>query len=438
LCFAHSSTPIESIAHPTVPGKLIKGMIGEARERQPTSFRYPACLKAMGHAKNPLTIAGYCSPLQGGQNPTGVGQHILQMFNGMTESDRVSFSLLGTQDAFNRFRSSLPNCQQPPQTRHHLLRGTDRATRFLLNQTRLRPIDGAKIGIQWVYCPKEQPVSVRNAKLAVTCHDLRALETNIPGLPNCRGLTNHAITVRNLRQMARRADLILAVSEFTKQRLFEFLDISPDRVVVVGNGISSTYRQVPGNEHVQATLNRFDLKEKQFLVCVGSLARRKGGDALLEIAANAALNRDFKILVAGQRHDADLMHQYNCLGSNIRTRIILPGYINDEDLNVLLRSSLALLFPSRYEGFGIPVIEAMAAGTRVISSHSSSLAEICSRHAVFCDPNEPATLLAAIEYVANESDHDREIEISNAATYAGSFTWRRCVSRLIDAISERS
>jgi glycosyltransferase involved in cell wall biosynthesis len=382
-----------------------------------------------------ISIAGYCSPIDSGEFPTGVGQHIRAMFSGLANAPECDFSILSATDHRS---SAWPEYAR--ELRIHRLPLSDALSRLLLIHTAFMPISGAKHCVDWVYCPKEQPVNVRGAKLAVTCHDVRPFEGKIEGLPDGRPWHRSFMVHSRMKKVAARADVILAVSNYTKNRIQELFRVTDERTVVVGNGISPVMRQVPAENASQRILSQYALEQRGYLVAVGSLTRRKGGDAILAAAETLSKNPSnrLKIIVAGRRHDKDLLQQWSNSPAAIQELVLLPGYVPDSELNSLLRNSLGLLFPSRYEGFGIPVIEAMACQTRVLSSQGAALKEICAGHALEVDPNEPDSIVRAIEQVRQETEIDRSRALASAFDYAQQFTWEHSLATLIKTLQSRS
>lgn len=172
---------------------------------------------------------------------------------------------------------------------------------------------------------------------------------------------------------------------------------------------------------------------------VGSLTFRKGGDLLLELAREFhARMEPWRIVVTGRRHDAELLAKYNAIRAEIpQLPLDLTGYISDLEQATLLRNASALVFPSRYEGFGIPVLEAMAAGTPVLCMRTSALPEVAGDAALFIDGDDVHEWHAQLERLA-ASEADRAALVEAGRNRAGAFTWNRCAARLVSAMTERS
>jgi glycosyltransferase involved in cell wall biosynthesis len=238
-----------------------------------------------------------------------------------------------------------------------------------------------------------------------------------------------------ISRITRKADLIFTVSEFTKSRLMELCGVAAERVAIVGNGVSPPYFANGCSDHDCGVLNRFNLEAGAYVVAVGSLTWRKGGDVLLDVARILAERRSpLRMVVAGRRHDTDLVQRLATMKhGQPDLPIELVGYVGDAELAALLRRALALIFPSRYEGFGIPVIEAMAAGAPVISSRAAALPEVVGTAGLFVDTHAAPDWADAI--VALERDSvQREALIAAGKERARAYTWDACARRLVDAL----
>jgi glycosyltransferase involved in cell wall biosynthesis len=382
-----------------------------------------------------LRIALYVSPLRGISKPTGVGQHIANMAERLAVHEGIAASLLASRSDYDQVRPYLSAALAALPV--HYLPPTERLLRTALISTKLVGIERWCGEVDWVYSPKEQPVATRRARLAVTVHDLLPFEPSVAGLK--RGV--HPLTSLRwrilMRRILERGNLIAIVSEFTRRRLLELFKISEDkRLLVVGNGVAACYFCGRQAEDVEI-LQRHRLAPENYLITVGGLTFRKGGDLLLDLALKLKERRlPWKIVVTGRRHDRALLDRYRSYNWIVPDfPLDLLGYASNEEQAVLLRNALALVFPSRYEGFGIPVLEAMACGTPVISSRAGALPETAGDAALFVDVFESEEWLGRVRSLADDSRLRQQL-IEAGRRRAAPFTWDRCASRLIGALSE--
>jgi glycosyltransferase involved in cell wall biosynthesis len=321
----------------------------------------------------------------------------------------------------------------------HYLPSSERLVRAALISTQLVNVERWSGAVDWVYAPKEQPIATR-ARLAVTLHDVLAFEREVPGL--ARGWRPIASLRWRLLmyRMLQRADLIATVSEFTRRRLIELFTVqNEERVIVVGNGVAACYF-APRQQSDADTLTRFGIKCEEYLITVGSLTFRKGGDLLLDFAERLRRERlPWRLVLTGRRHDPALLERYKALRQSMpEFPLDLPGYVSDEEQAILVRNALAMLFPSRYEGFGIPVLEAMAAGTPVICSRAGALPEVAGNAAVLIETTDQVDeWVEVVRKVADDSQLSQTLA-EHGRRRARKFTWQDSGSRLLRAMSDLS
>jgi glycosyltransferase involved in cell wall biosynthesis len=183
---------------------------------------------------------------------------------------------------------------------------------------------------------------------------------------------------------ARRAERVLAVSERTKRDLVEHYGIAEDKIVVTPNGVDPIFRP-DGEAPVRPPYALF----------VGGIQPRK--DPVSAIEALGRLNGDLSLVVVGaeKRGGQEVRRAIRRLG--LDQRVELAGHVEREELAALYRGAACLVFPSRYEGFGLPVLEAMASGTPVVAAAAGAVPEVAGDAAVLVEPGDPAALAAGIE-----------------------------------------
>jgi glycosyltransferase involved in cell wall biosynthesis len=278
--------------------------------------------------------------------------------------------------------------------------------------------------VDWIYSPTEVYVAARRPRLAVTVHDLHAFESDLPWSNTREHLAFRRRWSRMMAPIIRNSACILAASEFTKDRLRKLLNVNPDRVAVVGNGVDPLYFEAKSGLCA-------DIDKGPYIVVVGGLTRRKGGDLILRAARRLACERsELRILVAGTGEPA-FTPAALAIG-NIR----LLQHIPTVQLASLLHDARAAVFLSRYEGFGIPVVEAMAAGTPVISSNCGALPEVVGKAGLLVDPQDTGAVVEAIKWLSDDAPARAEY-IARGKLRAESYRWERCVERLVRALETR-
>ncbi len=231
------------------------------------------------------------------------------------------------------------------------------------------------------------------------------------------------------RWNAKAATGLIAVSETTKSDLVEFLAISPNRIRVVYHGVGKEF--APATEpEIEAVRERHGIGTMSILA-VGTLQPRKNLMRLIQAFERLAPRYpDIKLVLCGAPgwHSDQILHRASA--SPFHDRIRHLGYIPDSDLPSLYSSAAALAFPSLYEGFGLPALEAMACGTPVVAANRSSLPEICGDAAILVDPLDPESIANGIELVLTD-DEVRQGLTDRGFVRAAKFRWQECAEQTL-------
>lgn len=228
---------------------------------------------------------------------------------------------------------------------------------------------------------------------------------------------------RNLTALTRDAHLILADSEATRRDYLERYDFPPERVEVVHLGVDEGFgRSMP--ETVGATLARHGL-ERGYVFYVGEISRRKNSRKMIEAFARCEAAAHLPLVVAGAVSFGgdEMLSVIGRLGVEDRVRLL--GYVPQADLPPLYAGAGAFLFPTRYEGFGIPILEAMASGAAAVVGNRGSAPEVAGGHAVLVEPDDPADIAAGLARALAASPAQREA----ARHHAMGFTWAACAEK---------
>jgi alpha-1,3-rhamnosyl/mannosyltransferase len=242
----------------------------------------------------------------------------------------------------------------------------------------------------------------------VTVHDLSFARE--PALMGRRDrLVFRTIVPRAVREAAR----VLTVSERTKRDLVELYGVPAEKVVVTPNGVDPAFSPQPPNEP------RDNLSQGSYALAVGAIQRRKNQLAALEAATAAGL----RLVVAGPEKDAALAADLRRGGAQVE------GYVETDRLAELYRRAACLVQASHYEGFGLPVLEAMASGTPVVAVREPALEEVAGDAAVFVDEDDLATGI-------RRAIADRERLVAAGLARAQAFSWRAAAERTLAVYRE--
>jgi glycosyltransferase involved in cell wall biosynthesis len=228
----------------------------------------------------------------------------------------------------------------------------------------------------------------------------------------------------NPKYLAKNADGIIAVSESTKKDLENIYGINPDKIKVIYSGLHR-------NENHNIA-NALEMKKKyqvpdKFLLYLGVIEPRKNIIGIISAFEKfkAATNNNYKLVLAGSEGWLSKKIIQKAKDSKYSQDIILYGYVTEDFKQYLMAAAAIFLFPSFYEGFGFPPLEAMAAGTPVLTSSISSLPEVCGQAAVYADPYNVNEIKEAI--ITMIKDHYlRTGLIKRGKNQLEKYSWKRC------------
>jgi glycosyltransferase involved in cell wall biosynthesis len=252
------------------------------------------------------------------------------------------------------------------------------------------------------------------APIVLTVHDM--IHDLFPALT-----INAAAEIEMKRKAVAASHAIICVSQNTKTDLMTLYSVPADKITVIPLASSLDMTLAYGSE---------DVPDRPYFLYVGSRTTYKRFDFLLRaFAAAFEYTLDISLCVVGTSFTHDEMKLIAEL--NLADRIIYYGGVNDRHLAKLYRSSIALVYPSLYEGFGIPPLEAMSCGTAVVASRCSSIPEVVGEAALLFDPRSSDELFAAMKTLAN-SPSLRQSLIVKGDTRARLFSWDKTVAKTID------
>lgn len=268
-----------------------------------------------------------------------------------------------------------------------------------------------------------------NCPRVATVHDLTAF--TVPD--------RHTFARRNyLRWMipeaCKRADVIITVSEHTRDDLVKRLGVPYDKIVVIWLGVDPKFYPIGNTEQLAAVRQKYGISGN-FILYVGVIEPRKNLCNLVRAFQDAVdVHREYVLVLAGSPGWGYESVLRGVMSSSIRDRIILTGYVDSRDLCALYSASSLFVYPSLYEGFGLPVLEAMACGIPVITSNVSSLPEIAGGACVLVDPRSPGDLMRAMRRVLAE-EHVRKMLSEQGILRARAFSWERTARKTHEVYS---
>jgi glycosyltransferase involved in cell wall biosynthesis len=267
------------------------------------------------------------------------------------------------------------------------------------------------------------PAAVR-CRSVVTIHD--CIHLMFPQyLPNRMA---YAYARASMWAAARRSDRILTVSEASKRDILSLFNVKPEKIVVVYNAIDEHFSATPSEEHVARIRERYQLDHK-FVLYVGNIKPHKNLVRLIE--AFSELRRthdDLKLLIIGDEISKLPALRRAVHRHKLHKYVRFLGYLKDDTLTVLYRLASVFVFPSLYEGFGLPPLEAMASGTPVVTSNVSSLPEVTGDAAVLVDPYDVDSIGDGMRRILDDPRLAEELRLKGLKR-AREFSWARSVEK---------
>ncbi|MFQ1840371.1 glycosyltransferase family 4 protein [Aeromonas veronii] len=225
-----------------------------------------------------------------------------------------------------------------------------------------------------------------------------------------------------MKRACHKAKKVLTVSEFSKKRIVEWSGIASGKIVNVGNGVDVEF-----NQNAKPCLLGY-----KYLLCVSNRKLHKNEPRLLQAFAKASIDKNIKLLLTGKIND-----ELNLLIKELKIteRVEFTGFIEDGDLPGLYTGALGLVFPSLYEGFGLPVVEAMASGIPVLTSNVASLPEIAGDAAILVDPTSTEKIKQGIEQLVNNQALRHQL-IALGLERAKLYSWDKVAEKVNAVLQE--
>jgi glycosyltransferase involved in cell wall biosynthesis len=260
-------------------------------------------------------------------------------------------------------------------------------------------------------------------KAIVTVHDLSYLQ-----LPHCFKPALLDYLVDNVPRAVGRADWVLADSTSTRRDVIERLQVPEDKVSVLYPGVERRFRPITDAQTLAGTRQKYGLPMR-FVLSVGTVQPRKNYERLVQAFSLLQAQDTSLVIVGGKGWPYErLFQQVQDLG--LRDRVCFAGYVEDVDLPAVYNLACAFVFPSLYEGFGIPPLEAMACGVPVIAADNSSLPEVVGDAGLLIDAQDTEALAHALSQLLGDSALCQKL-VDRGLARAKQFTWERAAHTLL-------
>ena len=273
---------------------------------------------------------------------------------------------------------------------------------------------------------------INRVPVVSTVHDVSFIE-NPEYFPATRRSQLRYTVARTIKLAAR----IITVSEFSRDAILRAYPVSPDKVRVIPNAASPEFRVVARGRAAHAIRDHFGV-EAPFIFSVGDLQPRKNHIGLINAFARLLAehpNLPHHLILAGQNTWFTPRVMAAAHASGVASRIHFTGFVSDSDLIQLYNACDCFVFPSFYEGFGLPILEAMACGCAVACSNTSAMPEVAEGAGLLFDPRNPASIARSMADVLLDAELRKRME-ARGLHRATHFNWRKSALATLDVYRE--
>ena len=266
-------------------------------------------------------------------------------------------------------------------------------------------------------------INWKKPKKIVTIYDLAIFqkENNMEGYTSSEFKEKSYIYLSNV---AKQADAIISISECTKKDFLNLFDYKPENIFVTHLGLRLKNRCSDKTK----IIDKLSIQKKKYFLFTGIISIRKNIINLIKAFKQSGLSEDYKLVLAGEMsmgHDKII----NEIEKNdLQKKVLLSGFVSDDELAELYKNAKAFLFPTFYEGFGLPIIEAFSYGIPVLIGNRGAAPEVAGNNAIQVNPFDVNSIAKGILEIMNIN----ESEILTAKKYAEQFTWNNCTLKTMD------
>lgn len=329
---------------------------------------------------------------------TGTGFYITNLINGLVKIDNLnSYYIFGDEENLKRYI----NIEDKKNFKIIHKRFKNRILRVLWEYFIL-PFELKKLKIIILHSPNYiTPLFKFGFKIILTIHDLTFLL-----FPEKYTITKRLLFNKMIRIFIKMADKIIAVSENTKKDILNFYNVPGNKVVVTYESYPDYYNYFIDKDKAKEVSKKYGIGAN-FILYVGMIEPRKNILSLLKAFVELGKELDLDLVIVGKKgwyYKEIEQYIINIENLKLRNNIIFTGYVPEQELKYFYKSAFMFVYPSLYEGFGLPPLQAMACGTPVITSNVSSLPEVVGDAAIKINPDSLDDLVKIIKLVYNDQD----------------------------------
>lgn len=373
----------------------------------------------------PLRIGIDCRVLQQ-TNYSGIPSYAYNIINGITSIDQENKYVLFF-NFFKNIRNVLPDFDKRENVEYRIYRFPNNLFEASWRFLSFPKIDKL-LGVDIFFSPHIHSIPLsKKTKKILTAHDLSFLKN--------KNYFNHKSNLwhwfMNPKKMCRSYDKIIAVSESTRNDLVNIYKVPRERVTVIHNGVASNTPKIQEiNE--QDILKKFGVERGSYYLFISTLEPRKNIEGIIEAVKILGDRLDRKILFAGKKGWKYKEIFKKAASKDIKDKTSFIGFISEEEKSALLANSFGFIFPSYFEGFGIPIIEAVKNKLPIVTSFNSAIPEIIKSGGIMVNPHFVNEISSAIYGLEKSSAlRSKIIEKSSEGSFS---TWEESARKTLDCI----
>ena len=355
----------------------------------------------------------------------GIGTYVRNLLRQLARQDAATEYVLFCHEADCGITATLgPNFRAVPES----------AGPYTVREQIAIPMDLRREGASLFHAPHYVLPPLTPCRSVVTIHD--CIHLRFPQyLPNRIG---YAYARASLWNATHRAGRVITVSEASKRDILRYFKIPESRIDVIYNAIDDRFWEQPPADDVERVRQRYQLTAP-FILYAGNIKPHKNLERLIEsfhlMRHDSPELKDVQLLIIGDEISKYATLRRAVHRHKLHKHVRFFGFVSDQTLAALYRLADVFVFPSLYEGFGLPPLEAMASGTPVITSNVSSLPEVVGDAALMIDPYEPQAIADAMRRVLTDPDLRAELRAKGLARARG-YSWERSIRRVREIYSE--
>ena len=289
-----------------------------------------------------------------------------------------------------------------------------------------------KFKIDAVICPKNVTPFLAKCRCYINIADLAYFDRQLNAYPFLDTMYMRTLIPLSVRK----ADGIFAISEHTRKDIIHYTGCEPEKIKVAYLAADKMYQPIDNADQLRYVRQKYDIGDK-FIMYVGSLSPRKNIVRLLEAFSLLRDKIEHKLVLTGSKSWKDSTVYQAMEQLDLTGRIKKLGFVDHDDMPALYNLADAYVYPSLYEGFGLPVLEAMQCGCPVVTSSATSLPEVAGDAAVIVDPLDVGAIADSIYQVLTDNQL-RERLISRGFEQAKKFSWNQTAKIMLDTIRQQS